>query len=76
MVRNRMLLRITMKNTNGFDRKDEFNYFEENPIYQTRKFNKLGSSYYFDGISFFIVLELMYGVISSVISKMQSAEVL
>lgn len=33
MVRNRMLLRITMKNTNGFDRKDEFNYFEENPIY-------------------------------------------
>ena len=53
MVRKRMLLRITMKNTNGFDRKDVFNYFEENPIYQTRKFNKLGSSYYFDGISFF-----------------------
>lgn len=76
MVRKRMLLRITMKNTNGFDRKDVFNYFEENPIYQIRKFNKLGSSYYFDGISFFIVLELMYGVISSVISKMQSAEVL
>ena len=43
MVRKRMLLRITMKNTNGFDRKDIFNYFEENPIYQTRKFNKLGS---------------------------------
>ena len=76
MARNRRLLRITMKNTNGFDRKDTFNYFEENQIYQTRKFNKFGSSYYFDGISFFIVLELMYGVISSVISKMQSAEVL
>ena len=29
-----MLLRITMKNTNGFDRKDVFNYFEENPIYR------------------------------------------
>ena len=55
-----------MKNTNGFDRKDIFNYFEENPIYWTRKFNKLGSSYYFDGISFFLVLELMYGVILSV----------
>lgn len=66
MARNRRLLRITMKNTNGFDRKDIFNYFEENPIYWTRKFNKLGSSYYFDGISFFLVLELMYGVILSV----------
>lgn len=33
MAKNRMLLRITMKNTNGFDRKDVFNYFEENPIY-------------------------------------------
>lgn len=43
MIRNRMLWRIAMKNTNGFDRKDVFNYFEENPIYQTRKFNKLGS---------------------------------
>ncbi len=31
--KKRMLLRITMKNTNGFDRKDVFNYFEENPIY-------------------------------------------
>lgn len=33
MARNRMLLRITMKNANGFDRKDTFNYFEKNPIY-------------------------------------------
>lgn len=33
MVRKRMLLRITMKNTNCFDRKDVFNYFEETPIY-------------------------------------------